>query len=222
MIDPGTATLASTVLGGIFGGIGADKQNFANHQMMLEQQRFQQHNADTAYQRAMADMRAAGLNPMLAYQQGGAGTPPGGVAHMENTMEALSTGAKDLAMNMAELKNIQAQTEKIEQDKKTSQAQERLTKKEEQQVDLGNQVTSSQMGAIKAEAEARQGTAKVNAWSDTAGNILGNITNAINLKRLFMGDSLKEKKNTQEHDVTEHYNAKGEHTGTTHRRRSTK
>lgn len=41
---------------------------------------FQAQMSNTQYQRAVGDMEAAGLNPMLAYSQGGAGTPSGASA----------------------------------------------------------------------------------------------------------------------------------------------
>lgn len=54
-------------------------QDFAR-EMTGRQENYQTQMANTAYQRAMADMKAAGLNPMLAYQQGGNPAPSGSMA----------------------------------------------------------------------------------------------------------------------------------------------
>lgn len=63
--------------------VGIQQQQFERSNSLHQweyanNQEFQERMANTAYQRATSDMRAAGINPMLAYMKGGADTPSGG------------------------------------------------------------------------------------------------------------------------------------------------
>lgn len=55
-------------------------QNQFNAQQAELQRQWEEQMANTQYQRGVADMQAAGLNPALAYSQGGAPTPQGSSA----------------------------------------------------------------------------------------------------------------------------------------------
>lgn len=75
------------------GFIGQKKTNEANKDLMRETHDYQQRNSDTQYVRAAADLKAAGINPILAPQFGGASTPSGNLATMTNPMQGGLTGA---------------------------------------------------------------------------------------------------------------------------------
>jgi hypothetical protein len=75
---------------------------------------FQERMSNTSYQRAVGDMQAAGLNPMLAYSQGGASAPIGSMPRVENEagagMASASQGAA-IAQAMAGLLKTKADTD---------------------------------------------------------------------------------------------------------------
>jgi len=107
----------SSLIGGLVGGVGSymgqQSANQANAQIAKDQMAFQERMRETSYQTATEDMKKAGLNPMLAYQQGGAGNQPGATAQMQNAIGAGVHSAQEGISKYQMLKNLNYQEELI-------------------------------------------------------------------------------------------------------------
>lgn len=107
----------------------AKKQNAANAQQAQKQMDFQREQTGSSYQRGVADMQAAGLNPMLAYSQGGAQSGAGAQAPMAEEIGKGATTALSAMHSLQELENMSSTNEQI-------QATVDLTKAEKRHTDM--------------------------------------------------------------------------------------
>lgn len=76
---------------GVGGAFDQADANSANAQQAVAQMQFQKMMSDTAHQREVSDLRAAGLNPMLS-ANAGASTPSGAMATMQSTGTPVQQG----------------------------------------------------------------------------------------------------------------------------------
>lgn len=115
---PGAPELAGDMLtgGAISNARSVEATNAQNFQESQRNRDFQERMSNSAYQRAIEDMRKAGLNPALAYQNGGASTPSGSTATATAPRKGdigagLFNTAKAIATEGASFQNTNSQTE---------------------------------------------------------------------------------------------------------------
>jgi len=115
----------------IAGGLnyyGSRQANRANREMAREQMGFQERMSSTAYQRAVHDMEAAGINPILAYQQGGASSPGGASIQQQNEIGPAVNSALDARQKAAEVQNMKSVNRNLEEQNRKIRAETELTK----------------------------------------------------------------------------------------------
>lgn len=123
MVLPAVLSAAIPAVAGLFGQERANRQNLAeadrNRRFQSEQagrqMAFQERMRNTEWQAAVADMEAAGINPAVAYSQGGASAPGGSAgAGAQGTVGDSVSSAMGMLLQSAQLKKLRAETHTAE------------------------------------------------------------------------------------------------------------
>lgn len=179
----GSATFNSIGnLASMFTG-NADNNNAFNAREAQKNRDFQERMSNTAYQRMVKDLQAAGLNPVLASYTGGATTPSGSSAHADTSANSAIASVINGAMSMMSAQavaNIYTSASLL-QAQMNNDTQRFIS---ENQINLGKWKTDfeqsvkqlinqSQIDNAKYLGELSAKTSSNNSWRTFAGALLG-------------------------------------------------
>jgi hypothetical protein len=174
-------SLLSGAIGGAASFLGGRKANKSAEKSVAKQLAFQKESAQNSYQWATEDMKKAGINPMLAYQQGGSSALSGANYTPQNAAAAGVSSALNAAAATENVKNLQAQNQKIHSDVQLNKALEvsagadaALKASTAQNVRTQTQLISRDLSRAKVQTAADKtlvgkGTTYIGRWLENLG-----------------------------------------------------
>lgn len=167
---------ALPLVGSALGYVGQQQTNKANEMMGLEQMNWQKMMSDSAHQREVKDLMAAGLNPILSAGGSGASTPSGAMPVMENSLAHLGKGLSEAGQTAialkqqskgfekidAEIGNMQSDTQNKNIQNSLFRNQAALTAKEIEAKSYSNKILAETVESQIKKAQAEGDYARVN------------------------------------------------------------
>lgn len=127
----GGADFFGPLISGGLSYLGQSSANAMNAAQAEKNRQFQALMRATQYQTAVEDLKKAGLNPMLAYQQGGAGNLSGAVsAPAQNALGQFASSALQARQLYAQMQNLEEQNDKLKQEVDESKDRSRLMRQQ--------------------------------------------------------------------------------------------